>query len=180
MQMLAIATRPLKTAGLAAQGKQSRYVTVQQSRYVTVQQSRYVTVQQSRRRLTGIVAACVSVLLVGYLLTCGDVESNPGPGTGQEAGYNGRAQGKEAKRGVHTQPAQPSRFRQQPLDGFHAETSHILNQAVVRMESTTRQQGHNTERRLQSVEEKIDHRLREVEMNQAQFSSSVDGLHSQC
>ena len=45
-------------------------------------------------------------MLVGYLLTCGDVESNPGPGTGQEAGYNGRAQGKEAKRGVHTQPAQ--------------------------------------------------------------------------
>ena len=38
------------------------------------------------------------MLLVGYLLTCGDVESNPGPGTGQEAGYNGRAQGKEANR----------------------------------------------------------------------------------
>ena len=76
MQMLAIATGPLKTAHVA-QGKQSRYVTV----------------QQSRRRLTGIVAACVSVLLVGYLLTCGDVESNSGPGTGQEAGYNGRVQG---------------------------------------------------------------------------------------
>lgn len=163
MQMLAIATRPLKTAH-AAQGKQSRYVTV----------------QQSRRRLTGIVAACVSVLLVGYLLTCGDVESNPGPGTGQEAGYNGRAQGKEAKRGVHTHPAQPSRFSQQPLDSFHAEISHILNQAVARMESTTRQQGHSIERRLQSVEEKIDHRLREVEVNQAQLSSSVDGLRSQC
>ena len=133
MQMLAIATRPLKTAH-AAQGKQSRYVTVQQSRYVTIQQSRYVTVQQSRRRLTGIVAACVSALLVGYLLTCGNVESNPGPGTGQEAGYNGRAQGKEAKRGVHTQPAQPSRFSQQSLDSVHAEISHILNQAVARME----------------------------------------------
>ena len=163
MQMLAIATRPLKTAH-AAQGKQSRYVTV----------------QQSRRRLTGIVAACVSVLLVGYLLTCGDVESNPGPGTGQEAGYNGRAQGKEAKRGVNTHPAQPSRFSQQPLDSFHAEISYILNQAVARMESTTRQQGHSIERRLQSVEEKIDHRLREVEVNQAQLSSSVDGLRSQC
>ena len=114
----------------------------------------FVTVQQSRRRLTGIVAACVSVLLVGYLLTCGDVESNPGPGTGQEAGYNGRVQEKEANRGVHTHPAQPSRFSQQPLDSFHAEISHILNQAVARMESTTRQQGHNIERRLQSVEEK--------------------------
>ena len=164
VQMLATATRPLKTAGLVAQGKQSKYVTV----------------QQSRRRLTGIVAARVSVLLVGYLLTCGDVESNPEPVTGQEAGYNSRVQGKEANRGVHTHPAQPSRFSQQPLDSFHAETSHILNQAVVRMESTTRQQGHNAERRLQSVEDKIDHRLREVEVNQAQPSSSVDGLRSQC
>ena len=117
------------------------------------------------------------MLLVGYLLTCGDVKLKPGPGTGQEAGYNGRAQGKEAKRGVHTQPAQPSRFSQQPLDSFHAEISHILNQAVARMESTTR---HSIEQRLQSVEEKIDHRLREAEVNQAQLSSSVDGLRSQC
>ena len=90
------------------------------------------------------------------------------------AGFKGR---RLTEACIHSQP---NRFSQQPPDSVHAEISHILNQAVVRMESTTRQQGHNTERRLQRAEEKIDHRLREAEVNQAQLSSSVDGLRSQC
>ena len=90
------------------------------------------------------------------------------------AGFKGR---RLTEACIHSQP---SRFSQHPLDSFNAETSYILNQAEVRMESTTRQQGHNIEPRLQSVEEKIDHRLREAEVDQAQLSSSVDGLRSQC
>ena len=117
MQMLAIATRPLKTAH-AAQGKQSRYVTV----------------QQSRGKLTGIVAACVSVLLVGYLLACvmwnrtQDQERHKRQVT--TAGFK-RRRLREAC--IHTQP---SRFSQQPLDSNQATgTQHRTTASKRRREN---------------------------------------------
>ena len=58
-----------------------------------------------------------------------------------------------------------------------------LNQAVIRLESATRQaiteQGSIIDEQLRCVEDKIEHRLQQAEEEQARLASDVEELHTQ-
>lgn len=133
-----------------------------------------------------VLSACVYVFIAGFLLTCGDVESNPGPGPGSsDRGIVAdNTTGTHAPYDQYSTDNNNSSYRfygdPSPLGRFQAELSHTLNQAITRMETTSRQQGQNIEQRLRRVEDKIDHRLRAVEDNQGQLHSDMRELHSQC
>ena len=123
------------------------------------------------------------VFIAGFLLTCGDVESNPGPGPGRsDRGVIADTTGTHAPYDQYSTDYYNSyRYysNPSPFGRFQAEGSHTLNQAITRMETTSGQQGQNIEQRLLRVVDKIDRRLRAVEYNQEQLHSDMRELHSQ-
>ena len=144
-------------------------------------QSRHHWTLQYRGSPIGIVTVCALVVfLVGFLLACGEVEPNPGPGP--ELARTDRSVSSEASTfNTHTHHGQYNHYySQSPLDRFYSDMSQTLNQAIVRMESANRQQGKNIEQQLKSAEDKIDRRLHQVEVCQEQLTSSMEELHSQC
>ena len=135
---------------------------------------RYVIVVLYSGVLAGMSSLGVAgtVCLAGYLLACGDVEPNPGPGQSSEVGT-------ELQNGAADSLLQ-AHNNQTFFDRLHADIAHTMNQAVSRMETATQQQGKKIEERLGSVEDKIDRRLCEVETRQTQLSDCMDSLHSEC
>ena len=118
------------------------------------------------------VGVAVTVCLVGYLLACGDVEPNPGPGQSSEDGT-------ELQNGAADSLLQ-AHNNQTSFDCLHADMAHTVNQAVSRMETASQQQGKKIEEGLGSIEDKIDRRLCEVETRQTQLADCMDSLHSEC
>ena len=112
------------------------------------------------------VCVTVTVFLIGYLLACGDVEPNPGPGGGSED--SGEFSSGAANSSV------PSQSNQASLDRLHTDMAHTLNQAVLRIENASQQQGRKIEERLRSVEDKIDRRLYELEVRQTPLAGYMD------
>ena len=157
MQMLAIATRFARMAHYA-HGAPGRYV-------IVVLYSGVLAGMSS-------VGVAVTVCLVGYLLACGDVQPNPGPGQSSEDGT-------ELQNGAADSLLQ-AHNNQTFFDSLHADMAYTMNQAVSRMETATQQQGKKIEERLGSVEDKIDRRLCEVETRQTQLANCMDSLHSEC
>ena len=118
------------------------------------------------------VCVTVTVFLIGYLLACGDVEPNPGPGGGSED--SGEFSSGAANSSV------PSQSNQASLDRLHTDMAHTLNQAVLRIENASQQQGRKIEERLRSVEDKIDRPLYELEVGQTRPANRMDSLNSDC
>ena len=157
MQMLAIATRFARMAH-HAYGAPGKYV-------IVVLYSGVLAGMSS-------LGVAVTVCLVGYLLACGDVEPNPGPGQSSEDGT-------ELQNGAADSLLQ-AHNNQTFFDRLHADIAHTMNQAVSRIETATQQQGKKIEERLGSVEDKIDRRLCEIETRQTQLADCMDSLHSEC
>ena len=96
---------------------------------------RYVIVVLYSGVLAGMSSLGVAgtVCLAGYLLACGDVEPNPGPGQSSEVGT-------ELQNGAADSLLQ-AHNNQTFFDRLHADKAHTMNQAVPRMETATQQQG---------------------------------------
>ena len=128
-----------------------------------------------------MVSVAVAVFIAGLLLACGDVEANPGPLETTVTGDNAVQQsvGTEEQTSQHSDQQEG----QSLFARYHSEMTQALNQAVIRLESATRQaiteQGHIIDERLQSVEDKIEHRLQQVEEEQARLASDAEELHTQ-
>ena len=157
MQMLAIASRFARMAH-QAYGAPGRY-------FIIVLCSGVLAGMSS-------LGVAVTVCLVGYLLACGDVQPNPGPGQSSEDGT-------ELQNGAADSLLQ-AHNNQTFFDRLHADMAHTMNQAVSRTETATQQQENKIEERLGSVEDKIDRRLCEVETRQTQLANCMDSLHSEC
>ena len=82
---------------------------------------RYVIVARCSKELIGMSTVCVAVtvVLIGYLLSCGDVEPNPGPGGGSED--NAEFTSGAANSSLPAQSSQAS------LDRLHPESGCVKN-----------------------------------------------------
>ena len=146
--------------------------------------------------------SAVLVFLGFLLLLCGDIEINPGPfsGNGQEwssgsqGAYNAPNPGSTLRthQNSYSNQRQSGEFNSQDYgheghyEGYHYDRrgsfdqfSHILEQAVVRMEKSNSQQGKIIEKRLKSMKEKIDKRMRDLETHQEELGHSLKELHKQ-
>ena len=84
-----------------------------------------------------MVSVAVAVFIAGLFLACGDVEANPGPFETTATGDNAveQSMGTEDQTSQHSdQPEGQSVFAR-----YHSEMTQALNQAVIRLESATRQ-----------------------------------------
>ena len=84
-----------------------------------------------------MVSVAVAVFIAGLFLACGDVEANPGPFETTATGDNAVEQsvGTEDQTSQHSD--QPE--GQSVIARYHSEMTQALNQAVIRLESATRQ-----------------------------------------
>lgn len=131
-----------------------------------------------------LLAACPYVFLVTLLLSCGDIEVNPGPNPDPNSGpnsvLNDRGEYHSNNASACYVPTDRHYGNQPFFSHLHSEMAQTLNEAVSRIETMNRQQGHTIDQRLKRVEEKIDRRLNAVETRQDQLSSNMDALHRQC
>ena len=152
-----------------------------------------------------MMSVAVAVFIAGLLPACGDVEAtlDLSKRQQQEATQYSKAWAQKNK-AVNTQTSKKARHNavqqsvgteeqssqhsdqqegQSVFARYHSEMTQALNQAVIRLESATRQaiteQGSIIDERLQSVEDKIEHRLQQVEEEQARLASDVEELHTQ-
>ena len=123
-----------------------------------------------------MMSVAVAIFIAGLLPACGDVEANPGPLETTVTGGNAVQQsvGTEEQTSQHSDQQEG----QSVYAHYRSEMTQALNQAVIRLESATRQaiteQGHIIDERLQSVEDKIEHRLQQVEEEQVGLISDVE------
>jgi hypothetical protein len=131
--------------------------------------------------LTKTAGAIGVVFLVCYFILCGDVELNPGPESrlyGQQDAHERQSYRGQFYPRDYGNDGQYDNYyfdRASPFNQF----SQILEQAVVRMENSTRQQGIAIEKRLKSMEGKIDSRMKEIEIQQRDLSRDLKELNNQ-
>jgi hypothetical protein len=120
------------------------------------------------------------LFLALLLLTCGDIEMNPGPGDAEF--YRQPQQDHYAYNA--TEPFRDRDWQRQrnssELNQIQSLMAHTLNQAVSRLEASTQQQGKNIEEQLKKVETKIVRRLQDIEENQKELHNDIEWLRSQC